>query len=402
MQIDWGDCQTLQIENTNRKVSVFVAVLCYSRMMYVEFTLSQRKSEFYRAIVGALEFFGGSPRKIVFDNLKAAVLNGHGKNACLHLEFLALCGHYYLQPVACARRDPESKGMVEGGVRYVKQNALACRAEELLNWEAFRKLGVTWRDNVANVRRHAATRERPVDLFEQERTHLRSLPAVRYDTDEIIGAVVNTHARINFDSNRYSVPPDYCRKPVAIHASADRVRILHQGLTIATHVRSYARAKLIRDPEHHQQALQHRHRTRAQHIEREFASLGPEAIEFQLQLNRRPVKTNTHLRRLLKLAQLYGKSDVIRAIARAIELQTYDAAYVESILLQTRRQQELPSPIPLQPKRQELIDEIDIEEPDPATYDKLFGHFDETEQRESQRGEKQSEKGQEPNEQIDA
>jgi hypothetical protein len=77
---------------------------------------------------------------------------------------------------------------------------------------------------------------------------------------------------------------------------------------------------------------------------------------------------------------LYGKSDVLRAIARASELQTFDAAYVESILLQTRRQQELPSPIPLQPKRQELIDEIDIEEPDPATYDRLFGDFDEPEQ----------------------
>jgi transposase len=380
MQIDWGDCQTLRIENTNRKVSVFVAVLCYSRMMYIEFTLSQRKSEFYRAIVHALEFFGGSPRKIVFDNLKAAVLNGHGKNACLHPEFLALCGHYYLEPVACARRDPESKGMVEGGVRYVKQNALAGRTEELTDWNAYRKLAVTWRDGVANVRMHEATRERPVDLFEKERTHLRSLPSVPYDTDEIVGAIVNTHARINFDSNRYSVPPDYCRKPVAIHASADQVCVLHQGQTIASHARSYARDKLIRHPEHQRQAIQLRHRSRAHHLENEFAALGPEAVEFHAQLQRRPVKTTTHLRRLLKLAQLYGKSELTLAIARANELQTYDAAYVESILLQTRRQQELPSPIPLQPKRQELIDEIDIEEPDLANYDKLFGHFDDSDQ----------------------
>jgi len=83
-----------------------------SRLCYIEFTLSQRKAEFYRAIRHALEFYGGSPRQIIFDNLKAAVLNGSGRNACLHPEFLALCGHYYLEPIACQRRDPESKDCV--------------------------------------------------------------------------------------------------------------------------------------------------------------------------------------------------------------------------------------------------------------------------------------------------
>ena len=80
-----------------------------SRLVYIEFSLTQRKADFYRALVHALEFFGGSPRKIIFDNLKAAVLNGHGRSACLHPEFLALCGHFCLEAIACARRDPESK-----------------------------------------------------------------------------------------------------------------------------------------------------------------------------------------------------------------------------------------------------------------------------------------------------
>jgi transposase len=48
MQVDWGECGRVQIGNTSRKVSVLVAVLCYSRMTYIEFTLSQRKAEFYR------------------------------------------------------------------------------------------------------------------------------------------------------------------------------------------------------------------------------------------------------------------------------------------------------------------------------------------------------------------
>lgn len=120
LQIDWGDCGTIKIGSTSRRISVFVGVLCYSRMCFIEFMLSQRKCEFYRALVHALEFFGGSPRKVIFDNLKAAVLSGSGRSAVFHPEFLAACGHYYLEPVACEARDPESKGMVENSVGYVK------------------------------------------------------------------------------------------------------------------------------------------------------------------------------------------------------------------------------------------------------------------------------------------
>jgi transposase len=114
MQVDWGECGRVRVGTTTRKVSVFVAVLCYSRLMFIEFTLSQRKEEFYRCLVHALEFFGGSPRAVIFDNLKAAVKNDSGRAACFHPEFLALCGYFCLQLIACDRRDPESKGSSRG------------------------------------------------------------------------------------------------------------------------------------------------------------------------------------------------------------------------------------------------------------------------------------------------
>lgn len=373
MQVDWGHCGQIKIQNTSRNVSVFVAVLCYSRLCYVEFTLSQRKPEFYRAIVHALEFFQGSPRRIIFDNLKAAVLNGSGRNACLHPEFLALCGHFCLEPIPCARRDPESKGIVESKVRYVKHNALQGRTEQLTTWEDYQQLAIRWRDEVANVRVHQATRERPVDRFEEERRCLRALPTLRFDTDEIVESVVTSHARVNFDGNRYSVPAEVVRKPVTIRASAEQLRVIHQGREIASHQRCYARAQLICQTEHQLQALKMRRRTRAHQLEDAFDALGKVAREFHLKLQSRPIKTSHHLRRLLSLVRLYGRGEVLAAIERAHQYQTYDAAYVETILLQERRRRELPSPAPICPKRRELIDEIDLEEPDPATYDQLFG-----------------------------
>jgi hypothetical protein len=370
IQIDWGDCGSLKIQNTVRRVSVFVAVLCYSRLCYIEFTLSQRKAEFYRSLVHALEFFGGSPLKIVFDNLKAAVLSGSGRHACLHPEFQALCGHFYMEPIACARRDPESKGMVESTVKYVKRNALQGRSEELTQWQDYQSLATYWRDEVANVRLHDRLRQRPIDRFQDESPLLRSLPQIPFDTDEVILTEVRPTARIEFDGNRYTVPPHAARRTVTLRANETQVRIYLQGEMLACHPRSFARRELIADQAHQLAALQLRRRQRGSEIEENFAALGPEAREFHLKLLKLPVRPIVHLRRVMQLVCLYGREPVVAAMKVALEYQTIDAAYVETIVQQHRRKQSLPSPTLVRPQRKELTD-IHLETPDPGHYDRL-------------------------------
>ena len=377
MQVDWGECGRVRVGNTSRKVSVLVAVLCYSRLTYIEFTLSQRKAEFYRCLVHALEFFGASPRAIIVDNLKTAVINGSGRAACFHPEFLEVCGYYGMQPVACERRDPESKGIVEAKVRYVKRNALAGRSDELVRFEDYVALAPRWRDEIANVRIHETTRERPVDRFQQERRLLRALPTIPFDTDEIVSAVVSPHARVKFDANRYSVPPHLARQTARIRADGHQVGIEYQGQIVARHLRCYERRQLIVLPEHRLAALAMSRRSRSSALEQAFDALGPEARRFHLCLNRQPVKTGVHLRRLLGLARVYGSAEVVCAIARALELAAYDAAYVENLLLAERRRRQLPTPMLPTPKRRELIDEIDLEPTDPAVYDRFCKTTDE-------------------------
>ncbi|MGH9656501.1 MAG: hypothetical protein ACRD6B_23920, partial [Bryobacteraceae bacterium] len=84
------------------------------------------------------------------------------------------------------------------------------------------------------------------------------------------------------------------------------------------------------------------------------------------------VKTGTHLRRLLALVRLYGRQDVVAAIVRASELQTYDAAYVENLLLAERRRRELPTPTLPCPRRRELIEDIELDPADPGVYDRFL------------------------------
>jgi transposase len=377
MQVDWGECGRVQIGNTTRRVSVFVAVLCYSRLIFIEFTLSQRKGEFYRCLAHALEFFGASPRAIIVDNLKTAVINGSGRAACFHPEFLALCGYFCMQPIACERRDPESKGLVEASVRYVKRNALAGRSDELVRFEDYVAFAPRWRDEIANLRTHETTRERPVDRFQKERSLLRALPTILFDTDEIVPAVVSPHARVDFDANRYSVPPHLARQTVTIRADGHEIRIVHQGQIVARHSRCYERRQLIVLPEHRTAALSLSRRSRSSALEQAFDALGPEARQFHICLNRQPVKTGVHLRRLLGLARVYGSAEVVSAIARALELAAYDAAYVENLLWAERRRRQLPTPTLPTPKRRELIDEIDLEPTDPGVYDRFCNTTDE-------------------------
>ena len=84
------------------------------------------------------------------------------------------------------------------------------------------------------MRIHKATGQRPVDRFQDE--PLRALPSIRFDTDELVPTVVTSHARISFDGNRYSVPPEYVRKPVTIRADANHVRIVYEGREVACHL----------------------------------------------------------------------------------------------------------------------------------------------------------------------
>jgi hypothetical protein len=254
----------------------------------------------------------------------------------------------------------------------VKHNALAGRADELLRFEDYLTLASAWRDQIANVRLHESTRARPLDRFEEERKLLRPLPAIPFDTDEVVPAVVNPHARVAFDGNRYSAPPQCVRKPLSIHANRDELRLLHDGQVVAQHVRCYERGQLLVLPEHRLAALSLRQRPSQRELEQEFDDWGTQARAFHLGLNGRPVKAGVHLRRLLKLAQIYGRTEVLAAISHASELKTYDAAYVENLMLAERRRRQLPTPTIPTPKRRELIDDIELEPADPAFYDRFY------------------------------
>jgi hypothetical protein len=169
------------------------------------------------------------------------------------------------------------------------------------------------------------------------------------------------------------VPASLVRKKVTLRVNTTQLRIIDGGQEVTVHQRCYDRGQIVTHRDHRLEALKMRRRRRAGQWETEFDALGPAARQFHLKLLSMPVKAPRHLGRLLALVRLYGRKEVLAAIGQALEYQTYDAAYVEALVLQQRRRRDLPSPIPLRPKRSELIEDIHLEEPDPARYDRLFG-----------------------------
>jgi transposase len=148
-QVDWGSFGSVTVGSTRRRLSFFVLVLCYSRLMYLEFTVSEGMEHFLSCHRRAFEFLGGVPEKVMIDNLKVGVLrHPAGEPASFHPRYLDLAAHYGFRPVACNVAKANEKGRVENAVGYVKKNFLA--GLELPSFAAVNPAAVVWRDTVAN------------------------------------------------------------------------------------------------------------------------------------------------------------------------------------------------------------------------------------------------------------
>ena len=125
-QVDWGSAGFLPVGNTRRRLSFFVMVLCYSRRMYVEFTLAQTPGTLPGLPPACLRILQLGPGEVMVDNCKTAVLSHPlGAPAVLHPRYLDFARHYGFTVKACGPYKPHEKGRVENAVGYLKKNFLA-------------------------------------------------------------------------------------------------------------------------------------------------------------------------------------------------------------------------------------------------------------------------------------
>jgi len=366
MQVDWGSCGFIPIGSTRRRLSFFVAVLCYSRMMYVEFTLGQSQEHFLSCHQRAFAFFHGVPESVMVDNCKTAVLSHPlGQPAQINPRYLDFANHYGFKVRACGVRKGNEKGRVESAVKYIKENFL--RGLELPPWAALNPAGRHWLETIANVRVHRETHQTPVALFTEEQSKLKPVSVLPCDTALVRPLRVNSRFRVLWETNRYSVPAHWAGTSLTARIYADRLALYHQEQPVAEHIRSYDRHRDFEHPDHAQPLLAQRQKARDQQLLTRFLSLCPQAPDYYDQLQQRRLNARHHVQKILALVEIYGPEKVTRAIQDAHQYQAFSCEYIANIIEQRARK--LPEPGALHLTRSADLLDLELPEPDLSIYD---------------------------------
>ena len=250
LQIDFGQ-KRVRIAGAWVRVFLLVAVLGYSRRLFVKAFLNERQDDWRDGIAAAFQHFGGVPRTLLGDNARALVLGRERATGSVifHPGYLAFCRDWDVQPRACAPYRARTKGKTEAGVKYTKRNGLAEQ-----DFESFATLEThlaAWMVT-ADQRIHGTTQEAPIVRFDRdERQALRPLPirALPRREQRLRRRVAND-AFIDVDTVRYSVPHRLVRDYVDVLIEEQHVRIVYGATVVAMHRRSFEPFDRVIDPAH--------------------------------------------------------------------------------------------------------------------------------------------------------
>jgi len=258
-------------------------------MLYVFFSHSQKQEYLHMGLLAAFQYFGGSPREIVVDNMLTAVTERVGSIIRFNETFLDFLRPFKITPRACNVRAPHEKGKVENAIKYIRQNFWPLRT--FTDITDVQRQVTHWLDTIANVRIHQTTGERPIDRLRKDTLlSLQHLPDVR----EIASPLVHKDFGIRFDANIYTVPPWTIGKNVTVKADHETVKIFHRDKLVAEHCRLWAKKQRQELPEHREQVRKIRKKLYQDRQIAVFLSIGQTAADYLEKLAdaREPVKKN--------------------------------------------------------------------------------------------------------------
>lgn len=346
-QVDWGEFG--DVFGNGTKVHVFVMVLCWSRMLYLEFTLRETLPTLLRCYERALAFFGGRCREYWHDNMPTVVAERVGRLARFTTGFFAYAGFHGFEPILCSVGKGNEKGRVEDGVKYIKQQFWPGRS--FIDIDDINRQAVQWRDTFANRREHRTTGKIPELMREQERPFLIGLRPHDYDTDDLVSCKVYKQGYIHFEGNTYSVPWTMHGKTVTVRGNDTRVRILYGPKAIATHIRCYQKGQQIRNPRHVEGLIELKGAAQRTWYLNTIRSYGPNAKRYLdiIQAGTRSVRSE--LSELVCLATVYGPHVLEHTIEELLTTGVVGISHIERALRLSVKTPSAPAPLSLANER---------------------------------------------------
>jgi transposase len=365
-QVDWADFG-FALPGCTRRVSAFVMVMCYSRLLYLEFTLSQAMGSFLRCMERALRFFGGSTTVDIFDNMKTVVRSHTPTATVFNPKFLAYARARQFAAVACNVARGNEKGLVERPIGFVRERFWpGCRPSDLMDLNV---KAAAWRDTFANNRVHDVTGKIPALVFQHDESRmLRPIQDVSFNTDDIDTGTVSKTFRVRFDRNLYSVPPRLVDQFVLTRGTDHDVSVFLGPKLVASHARCWDTNKDIEADEHRQAALAKKPRCQPGELPPGLTGLGALGIHYFkiLAAGSRSLRRETV--RLTFLVELFGASATVNAMDEVMRTGHVGVEYVEYVLRHKKGLTPCAPPLHL---GDPALDGISLREPDLALYDQL-------------------------------
>lgn len=362
IQVDWGHFGAIAYGNTKRKLYALAVIESFSRMLYVEFTHSQKQTVLHRCLLNAFKYFEGTPKTVLVDNMVTAVSDRKGRLIRFNDAFLDFLRPFHIVPEACNIRSPNEKGKIENSIKYIRGNFMPLR--EFNDLGDLQTQVLDWLDKVANVRVHQTTGERPKERFKA--VGLRPLPPLTGEPLETENPLVHKDFAIKFDGNSYTTPPWTIGKKLTLKADQHQIWIYHKQKQICSYQRCWERKKRIENPTHVEQVKKLKRRQWQNKEISTFASLGEEFREYLEVLPNSNLSLNKQVVNLLHLKDQYGVKSLSWAILKALKFRAFGADYIENIL----NQEMIPvtSHLPVKLKN-EALNRIRLSEPTLNDYD---------------------------------
>jgi transposase len=245
-QVDYGQLQVF-IGKQRETVHLFVFTLGYSRRLFARGYHNERLATLLDGHERAFRWFGGVTLGCLYDNPRTLVLGRSEDKVVWHPLFEDFARYYGFTPHACQPYRARTKGKVESGVKYVKRNALAGR--RFASWDELNDWLERWSAEVADLRVHGTTHERPIDRFANEQlTPIAARPAYRYERVRL--RRVANDALVAVGAARYSVPVEYVGRMVSVHEGPGYYEFFQQDKLIARHPRA-ERHSVVMEPAHY-------------------------------------------------------------------------------------------------------------------------------------------------------
>jgi transposase len=333
--------QKVPVVDTSRggqtiEASIFVAVLGASNYTYADASARQDLSSWINSHLRAFEFMGGCPAVLVPDNLKDGVTRPCRYEPDLNPTYQEMAEHYGVAVIPARRGKPRDKAKVEVGVLVVERWILAALRKR--KFFSIAELNEAVRELVEHLN-HRQFRKLPgcrAEWFANlDRPALQPLPTERYSFAEWKAARVNIDYHVELDRHFYSVPYSLVGQKVEIRYSGTTVEVLHRGVRVASHIRSYLAGAATTLNEHRPQSHQRYQSWTPSRVMEWAGRAGPDTAavaEAILKSRRFPEQGYRSCLGLIRLGDRFGRDRLEAACTRALKYHACSYKSVKSIL----------------------------------------------------------------------